>query len=594
MVQLDLNLQLQDRGTSRALNALRAAAQSVDKQFAALNSRFATNNNLNSRVAQRIIEITREQRKQIRALTELNKLSAQSTSEHQRVASASRLELTVLRQLTTALNANTTARRANTSATQQGATATQSAAARPASGGGISAAGEFGVPGAIGAAVVGGGLALQGAGLTVERARARALSIRPDLSQQELRQIATEVVNIARDVPFSQADIYQGLADVFLAGIRDVGQALSLTRAGAGLSFLEQAPLRTGTGLAITLGQVYNRRGYSTERILDIVAAARASGRIDVNSLQQFIGTAVSTGASTGVSLEELLATQAALTLQGIRPEQSATYARQIYASLLRPQTRVARAVREQFGQSAPELIRGGRTGIGILQELRQTLGEEQFFQLFARVQALQVATVTTGEGYENFQRILDDTTNSSGKFGTSLNRITDTQFFGLDRELSKAQTSFQTIGDTLNQNLLPAIIGLAMAANYVLNFVAENTQGNGLGSIALSAGATGTVFTAGGVALRRGSGFLGRFTGREARLLQRIPGAGTIFTGAAIAGGGVDLLTGAPDDTSRISRITNVNIAELNAQQPIDTPEAAEQITSTFADNIAVSEAGR
>jgi TP901 family phage tail tape measure protein len=219
------------------------------------------------------------------------------------------------------------------------------------------------------------------------------------------------------------------------------------------------------------LTSVLNGYGLGLDQADRVAAAffsAQKFGKTTVAELTKEIGKVVPIGAQLDVTYQEILATYAQLTKQGIRTEESTTAIRNTMIALLKP----SREAAEKFDELG---IAYGATNVkqeGFLKVLSQIStavenGDADLAELIPNIRALTGAGALGTRQLEEMQGILEIVNNDFGE-GSSLARAYNVQMETTAKSMERIKSAFKTGRLAIGETLAPLIKGFADLVNPV------------------------------------------------------------------------------------------------------------------------------
>ena len=234
--------------------------------------------------------------------------------------------------------------------------------------------------------------------------------------------------------------------------------------------FLEQANKLALTGISTTaeaadlLAAAMNAYSLSVDdanRLSAIFFKTVDLGRVKIEDLANQFGRIGAPAASLGITIEELNAAIATLTIRGIKYSESATFLRGIIQKLIKP-TDVMKGLFADIGVANAEAAIQTFGFAGFLEIIEQrTRGTStELAELFNRVRAVTGAMILSGDGLDEYNDNLQQIIASSVDFDKKANDILETAGKNFQRELNQIKNIF------VNDLAAPVLDGLkAMSA---------------------------------------------------------------------------------------------------------------------------------
>jgi TP901 family phage tail tape measure protein len=261
----------------------------------------------------------------------------------------------------------------------------------------------------------------------------------------------------------SAKELTEGLYQALSASV-EPGQAVQFV--GEAAQFAKAALIDTNTAVDVittglnAYGLEADRAGDISDKLFSVIKLGKTTG----DELAATIGQSIPLAANMGVEFDELGASVAILTRQGVKASEATTQFNGIINSLLKP-TEDMKAAFDELGFASGEAAIESLGFKGTLDALIGTTdgSKEELAGLFANTRALRGALGLTGEGAKDFNDVLNEIETSAG--ATS-------EAFG------KQEITFETLSNSINkvaiivgQQLLPFVFA---ATDAITEFVQE------------------------------------------------------------------------------------------------------------------------
>ena len=247
--------------------------------------------------------------------------------------------------------------------------------------------------------------------------------------------------------------MYQALSASVDAGhaVEFVGTATNLAKAG----FLETSG---AVDVLTTIMNAYGKSADEANYISDVLVQTQNDGKTTVNELAAQMGQVIPTAAAYNVGLENLTASYALMTKNGINTANSTTYLNGMLTELAREGSDVADILMNETGKTFGQLMNDGSSLGDVLQILYDSVGgnAEQFANLWGNVRAGRGALTLAQAGAEGFNEELEAMYNATGNVDTALEKL-DTPAAQLRRTLNEMKNTALELGQSLITLLQPA-----------------------------------------------------------------------------------------------------------------------------------------
>lgn len=168
-------------------------------------------------------------------------------------------------------------------------------------------------------------------------------------------------------------------------------------------------------------------------------------GRLRLDEIADRFGRVAVPASQLGVTLDELNAALATVTIRGVKAEEATTLLRNIFLKLIRPTEAMKDFLAElgfNSGQAAIETL--GLEGVLIKLEERTRGSASELGELFGRIRAITGAMIFAGEGTADFGRNLDIVSKSQETFAERTDIITQSAGFELRKVLNEIANIFK------------------------------------------------------------------------------------------------------------------------------------------------------
>lgn len=308
------------------------------------------------------------------------------------------------------------------------------------------------VDGSIGR-VVRGVVAATQAAIKYERALAevQTISDRAAFSTGKINEITSELArSFGTDVTEGARALYQTIS----SGVTDAAEASRTLAAANQLAIGGVTDLTTSVDGLTSVMNAYATSNVSAREVADKFFVAIRDGKTTAGELASSIGQVASISASSGVALDDLLASIATITTSGVATAEAVTQVRSalIAVQKVSPETqKKAKALGVDFSLAAVRAKGLGR----FLRELVNESGltREELVSLFGRVEGLNAAIAIASNEGEKYSQIMRDMGVSTGAADEATKRMQETFRFQLDRLKAVADATQTTFGTMVTES---------------------------------------------------------------------------------------------------------------------------------------------
>ena len=324
--------------------------------------------------------------------------------------------------------------------------------------------------------------------------------------------------------------IYQGLSSgVSESNIQDFTEKMIKLSKGGFTS------VTTATDLTTTALNAYGLEITETDHLMDVFITTQAKGKTTVDQLASSMGQVIPIASSLGVNIDQLGASYAILTANGISTSESGTKLKSMFEELGDSGSDVSEILINRTGKSFKELTAEGKSTGDVLEILKQHADESGvgLNELFSSSEAGSAALILAKDGAAGFNEQLKGMVESSGAAADAYAKVSDT----FSEKCNKLKERFKEVGiaigenliDIIEQKVLPAIEDFA---DWLGNL--DEDQINNIATMVEWAVKIGAVVTAFGVLTKGVSGVIS-ILGTANSVISTLSG---LFGGGASAAG--------------------------------------------------------
>lgn len=281
------------------------------------------------------------------------------------------------------------------------------------------------------------------AGAAYETSLAKVGTI-ADTSAKPLADLSREIIQLSNDTGEGAAELNEALYSAISAGA-DAERAVDLVAvavkaARGGFTDTETAV----DGLTSALN-AYAMETADAQGLANKFLVTQNLGKTTFGQLASSIGTVAPTANAAGVSVEELLASVASLTANGIGTSEAMTGMKAALSNIIKP-TGEAAKLAQQLGIDFSAASLQTKGWAGFLAELQEKTGgnTDQMATLFGSVEALNtVLTLTSEQGTALMTKTLDEMASNT----TALDDAYEAMSGALEMTVQKIGTNLQNLG---------------------------------------------------------------------------------------------------------------------------------------------------
>ena len=271
-----------------------------------------------------------------------------------------------------------------------------------------------------------------------------------DTTAVNMQQLEDGVLDIASRVPVDFSVLSPALYQVISAGITDTAEALNVLEVAARAAVGGNTDVKTAVDGITSALNAFGIEASKAEEVADAFFVAVKAGKTTFGELSANIGQVAPQAAQLGVSLEEVLAATAAITLTGVPTAQAMTQIAAVFTA--------AAKKADQFSAIGIDLKRtlGEKGLLPALKEVREKAEAAgvDLVKLFGRVEGTKATLTLTGPQYEKFGDILEEMGGKAGASAEAFSKM-EKATGNLARAFSnKLQVFFTRLAETILPSL--------------------------------------------------------------------------------------------------------------------------------------------
>ena len=315
------------------------------------------------------------------------------------------------------------------------------------------AAGFIGA-GSISAAVSAAGRAIVGAVkdfAALEKAMAEVGTL-VDNSTVDMTKLRDEVLALSSQYGEDPGGLANALYQAVSAGV-DASDAMGFLDVASRAAAAGVTDTRTAVDALTSILNAYGQESDQAEKAADILFATIKAGKTTMAEIAPVLGGIAPLAFQAGISMEEMSAALATLTLTGTPTAEAATELRGVMASLVKP-TDQARAATEALKFQWDTSIIEAKGLKGALDDLQKaTQGDlEIISKIIPEIRGLGGVLKLAGGNADDFAKIINDTTDSTG----AMNEAFEEMSLVLSFQWGVLAREFSNIGQAILNDLLP------------------------------------------------------------------------------------------------------------------------------------------
>ena len=273
-----------------------------------------------------------------------------------------------------------------------------------------------------------------------------------------LEELEQQIKDLSDQTGISSAEIAENVYNAISAG-QKTGDAVSFVENATKLAKAGFTDSGAALDILTTAMNAYGMEADKVTDVSDMLIMTQNLGKTTVNELASAMGKVIPTANANNVQMDQLCASYAILTANGIATAESTTYLNSMLNELGKGGTTVDGVLREKTGKSFSQLSEEGMSLSNVLDIINTAAAEDgkSFSDMWSSAEAGKAALVLLGDDAGTFNDTLSQMQDATG--------ATDAAFAKLDTTSNKVKIAINQVknvavdlGTTILDSLQPII----------------------------------------------------------------------------------------------------------------------------------------
>lgn len=336
-------------------------------------------------------------------------------------------------------------------------------------GGGLQTAAKIGGAAILGVGTIIGGVVASGVNQFVgfQNSMNEVFTLMPGITEDAMGSMSDDVLQFSKDFAVLPEQTVPALYQSLSAGVPP-DNVFSFLETAQKAAIGGATDLETAVDGMTSVVNAYGSDVLSAAEASDVMFTAVRLGKTDFSQLSSALFNVIPTAASLGVGFGDVSAQLAVLTAQGTPTSVATTQIRSAMVEASKTGTKLSDAIENLTGSSFAELIDQGQSMPAIFNDLRSSMSDQEFKDLFGSVEAMNAALGITGPNFEGVSAAMDEMNNSAGATDAAYDQMNG----GIQRTMDKfkafGSATLIQVGDALS----PVIDQVLKLAEQALPYV--------------------------------------------------------------------------------------------------------------------------
>lgn len=287
-----------------------------------------------------------------------------------------------------------------------------------------------------------------------------------DNTSARLGELQRQIIAMSTRSPETPLMLSRSLYEIVQAGVLDTADAMKVLEASMKFATAGMTDTATSADMLTGIMNAYRMEATEATHVTDVMFQTVRLGKVLPEQLARSMGNVTTSAALGKVSIEELGAAIATLTLFNLSAEESTLSLNRLILSIIQPSRQTARAAREMgIEWNAAALQAKGFSGF--MQEIQEKTGGNivALQRLMPNIRSARSGFILASQGADEFQRILTEMMHAEG----SVDRAFTTMTGSLDAQWKMLKNKVNAEFIALGTRILPPVVELLTTLNHLL-----------------------------------------------------------------------------------------------------------------------------
>ena len=269
--------------------------------------------------------------------------------------------------------------------------------------------------------------------LELERQFAEVRTLLPKVGDKAFGALQKDVISLANELGMAAQDVVPALYQAISAGV-PTENVISFLRTSGKAAIGGVTDLTTAVDGISSVVNAYADSSFTAANASDLMFTTVRLGKTTFKELSRSLFNAVPVAASLGIGFDQITASLAAMTSQGVPTKIATTGLRQLFIEMSKDGMELADVIQNRYGKSLSGLMGEGRDFTKIMNEIAASMPSDEFRNMFSSVEAMAAAMLLVGPGGDLVADALAEMRASAGATDEAFQIMADTAGFKLSR----------------------------------------------------------------------------------------------------------------------------------------------------------------
>jgi TP901 family phage tail tape measure protein len=277
------------------------------------------------------------------------------------------------------------------------------------------------------------------------------------LSEREFQKLSKDVLRLSKETGQGPKTLAEGMYDLASSGF-DAAESVKVLRVSAKAASAGLTDTKTAAKAVAAALNAYHLEADDARKVSDILFQTVNKGVLTFEELAQNMGDLVPAAAPLGVTLEEVGAAIATITLQGVPAAEAATRVKNTMLQLASPSKALSKLLKEQGFESGEAAIKAkGFVGVLELFDRATKGGVTATAALTPEIRALMGVVGLTGKNLTTYQSNLEAMSRAQDGAGATAAAFSE-QGKSISFQWQRAKATLEAAAIPIGQVFFPAL----------------------------------------------------------------------------------------------------------------------------------------
>ncbi len=266
------------------------------------------------------------------------------------------------------------------------------------------------------------------------------------------------IVDLSSETGIAATDIAENVYNAISAG-QDTGDAVNFVRESTKLATAGFAESGQTLDVLTTILNAYGLEAEQVTNVSDMLIQTQNLGKTTVAELSSSMGKVIPTANANGVALDQLCASYAIMTANGVATAESTTYINSMLNELGKTGSATDVILREKTGKSFGELMKSGASLSDVLGVVEGAAREQNLSlsDMFSSAEAAKAGLILLGDDAGVFNGTLQEMRQSTGMTDEAFEKM-QTSSYDVKKSLNELKNTAMDLGSTIMEEAAPII----------------------------------------------------------------------------------------------------------------------------------------